>query len=162
MWSKGNFRAIPENAETPQVPMCQGVRAFRTCAVGQTLPRSQMWRPTNWATPGYFAVTIIARKSCDSKSFPVCGHLCGQSGFSARFADSAKSSKRPCCKGFRVSAAPIVDESAYAPKPRALPSELHPDICPGPGIAARLSALTIIAEKRGKCKGKMARNGACM
>ena len=98
----------------------------RVARLERAASTSQMWRPTNWATPGYFAVTIIARKSCDSKSFPVCGHLCGQSGFSARFADPAKSSKRPCCKGFRVSAAPIVDESAYAPKAGALPTAQHP------------------------------------
>ena len=30
---------------------------------------SQMWRPTNWATPGYLVVMIIARNSCDSKFF---------------------------------------------------------------------------------------------
>ncbi len=69
MWSKADFRAIPEIAENPQMPVCQGVRAIRLCLVGWMLIRSQMWRPTNWATPGYFAVVIIARKSCDAKIF---------------------------------------------------------------------------------------------
>ena len=44
---------------------------------------SQIKRDTTFATPGYLLVTIIARNSCDSKFFPVCGHLCGQSGFPA-------------------------------------------------------------------------------
>ena len=75
-----------------------------------------MSRATNCTTPGYFAVVIIARNSCDSKSFPVCGHLCGQSQFLAQFADPSKSSKRLCCKGFRALSVPIVDRRRIAPK----------------------------------------------
>ena len=71
---------------------------------------------------------IIARKSCDSKFFPVCGHLCGQSRFSVRLADPVKSRKRPCCKGFWASAVLVMDEKTYAPKCGALPTGLHPDI----------------------------------
>ena len=41
----------------------------RVARLERAASTSQMWRPTNWATPGYFAVTIIARKSCDSKFF---------------------------------------------------------------------------------------------
>ena len=72
---------------------------------------------------------IIARNSCDSKSFPVCGHLCGQSCFLARFPGQAKSRKHPLFKGFRASGTPIVNESAYAPKPHALPTALIPVTC---------------------------------
>ena len=87
-----------------------------------------MSRATNCTTPGYLVVMIIARNSCDSKSFPVCGHLCGQSCFLARFPGQAKSRKRPCFKDFRVSAVLVMDEKAYAPKAGALPSALHPVI----------------------------------
>ena len=89
---------------------------------------SQMWRPTNWATPGYLLVTIIARNSCDSKFFPVCGHLCGQSDFATRFCCRVKSRKLPCCKGFRALAVRIVDRQRNAPKAGALPTALHPVI----------------------------------
>ena len=41
MWSKGNFRAIPEIAEKPQMPVCQGVRAFWLWQVGWMPIRSQ-------------------------------------------------------------------------------------------------------------------------
>ena len=41
----------------------------RVARLERAASTSQMWRPTNWATPGYFAVMIIARKSCDSKFF---------------------------------------------------------------------------------------------
>ena len=34
MWSKAVFRAIPEIAENPQMPVCQGVRAFWLLPVG--------------------------------------------------------------------------------------------------------------------------------
>ena len=100
----------------------------RVARLERAASTSQMWRPTNWATPGYLVVVIITRKSCDSKSFPVCGHLCGQSQFLAQFADPSKSSKRLCCKGFRALAVSIVDEIHNAPKAGALPTALHPVI----------------------------------
>ena len=89
---------------------------------------SQMSRATNCTTPGYLVVMIIARNSCDSKFFPVCSHLCGQSRFLARFPGQAKSRKCPCCKGFRALAVPIVDRRKTAPKAGALPTALHPVI----------------------------------
>ena len=71
---------------------------------------------------------IIARNLCDSKFFPVCGHLCGQSRFSVRLADPVKSRKRPCCNGFWASPVLVMDEKTYAPKPPALPTALIPVI----------------------------------
>ena len=65
----------------------------RVARLERAASTSQMWRPTNWATPGYFAVMIIARKSCDLKFFPVCGHLCGQTRFLSRFYQRGKSFK---------------------------------------------------------------------
>ena len=56
------------------------------------------------------------------KDFPVCGQSCGQSRFSARFADPVKWRKRPCCKAFRASVSPVVDGTSNAPKPGALPT----------------------------------------
>ena len=105
-----------------------------------------MWRPTNWATPGYLVVVIITRKSCDSKSFPVCGQSCGQSRFPAWFADPAKSRKRPCFRCFRASAVLAMDEKTYAHKPPALPTALIPVIgflsgwaySPKPGVITAL------------------------
>ena len=82
----------------------------------RSAPWTQITCATNCATPGYFAVMIIARKPCDSKFFPDCGHLCGQSGFFARFRSQWKSRKCLCRKGFRASGTPVVNESAYAPK----------------------------------------------
>ena len=46
MWSKAVFRAIPEITEKPQMPVCQGVRAFQLCVVGWMLIRSQTTRFT--------------------------------------------------------------------------------------------------------------------
>ena len=50
------------------------------------------------------------------KVFCVCGHLCGQSGFSARFCQMRKSRKCPCSKAFRASASLAVDGTSNAPK----------------------------------------------
>ena len=62
------------------------------------------------------------------KDFPVCGQSCGQSRFSARFGDPAKSRKRPCCKAFQASAFLVVDGAGATPKAGALPTALHPVI----------------------------------
>ena len=58
----------------------------RVARLERAASTSQMSRATNCTTPGYLVVMIIARNSCDSKFFPVCGHLCGQSGFWPGFA----------------------------------------------------------------------------
>jgi len=69
MWSKADFRAIPEIAENPQMPVCQGVRAFQLCVVGWMLIRSQTRRDTNFAIPGYSISAIIPRRREKSKIF---------------------------------------------------------------------------------------------
>ena len=61
------------------------------------------------------------------KVFPVCGQSCGQSRFSASFHSLLKSRKRPCFKAFRASASQVMDGVHHTPKPRALPTALHPD-----------------------------------
>ena len=50
MWSKADFRAIPEIAESPQMPVRQGVRAFQLCVVGWMLIRSQTMRREPYCT----------------------------------------------------------------------------------------------------------------
>ena len=102
---------------------------------------SQSRRATNCATPGYYVVSSGWADSPKPPALPtalypdtvilfsaVCGHLCGQSGFLARFGCWGKSRKCPCCKGFRALAASIMDENTYAPKAGALPTALHPVI----------------------------------
>lgn len=93
----------------------------------RAISTSQMWRGTNSATPGYSVLSYYTTLGAKMKVFPVCGHLCGQSSFPARFFCPRKSSKRPCCKGFRASAVLAMDEKAYAPKPSALSTALVPD-----------------------------------
>ena len=138
MWSNPFFVPVLPEGKILQVLVSQRVPPFCFWEPGIRRLCSQMWRPTNWATPGYFAVMIIARNSCNSKFFPVCGQLCGQSGFSGRFADPAKSRKRPCCKAFRALAVPIVDRRRIAPKPPMLPS------APDELVLIRLGVYTII------------------
>ena len=48
--------------------------------------------------------------------------------FLGRFFCPEKSRKRPCCKGFRALAVPIVGRQRNAPKAGALPTALHPVI----------------------------------
>ena len=128
MWSKPLLCRFRQSGKIQQTQVLQGFAAFHN-APSRIPPRhTQIKRDTTFATPGYFAVMIITRKSCDSKFFPVCGHLCGQSGFWARFCCPGKSRKRPCFKGFRASDVLVMDEKTYALKAGAIPPSLHPVI----------------------------------
>ena len=69
MWSKADFRAIPEIAEKPQMPVCQGVRAFWLLPVGWMPIRSQTRRDTNFAIPGYSISAMIPRRAEKIKFF---------------------------------------------------------------------------------------------
>ena len=69
MWSRADFRAIPEIAKNPQMPVCQGVRAFWLLPVGWMPIRSQMRRDTNFAIPGYSISAMIPRRGGKSKIF---------------------------------------------------------------------------------------------
>ena len=94
----------------------------------RAISTSQMWRGTSSATPGYSVLSYYTTPRAKIKDFPVCGQSCGQSRFSVRFRDPAKSHKRPCCKAFRASASQVVDGVRTTPKAGALPTALHPVI----------------------------------
>ena len=89
---------------------------------------SQMWRPTNWATPGYSLFCHDTTASGKNKAFSVCGHLCGQRRFCVVFSSWGKTSKRPCCKDLRRFALPCPGYRHGTPKPGAIPMSLYPNI----------------------------------
>ena len=60
------------------------------------------------------------------KYFSVCGHSCGQSGFSAQFDRRGKSRKRRRCKAFRRFDIHRPGYSHGTPKSSAIPTSLHP------------------------------------
>ena len=94
----------------------------------RSAPWTQITCATNCATPGYSVFAIIPWRRGEIKVFSVCSQLCGQSGFSGRFADPLQFRKRPCSKDFRTSATPIMDSNRRTPKCGALRTGLHPDI----------------------------------
>ena len=128
MWSKAVFRAIPEIAENPQMPVCQGVPAFWLRQIGWMLIRTQIKRATNCAIPGYLILNHYSTKFVRLKDFSVCGHSCGQSRFCAVFCNRGKPSKRPCRKAFRRLAMLRPGYRHGTPKAGALPTALHPVI----------------------------------
>ena len=71
----------------------------RVARLERAASTSQMSRATNCTTPGYLVVMIIARKSCDWKFFPVCSHLCGQSGFWRDFSAQENSANACVARG---------------------------------------------------------------
>ena len=117
---------IPKNAENPQTPVCQGVRAFWLLPVGWMPIRSQTRRDTNFAIPGYSLFCHDTTAEGKIKDFSVCGHSCGQNRFCAAFSNRGKSRKRRRRKALRRFASSCPGYRHGTPKPRALPSELHP------------------------------------
>ena len=107
----------------------------------RAISTSQMWRGTSSATPGYSVLSYYTTPRAKIKVFPVCGQSCGQSRFSVRFRDPAKSHKRPCCKAFWASALTIVDGAANAPKAGALPV----------AVAEKIIRLTLILNFFDRC-----------
>ena len=95
---------------------------IRTCGI--LLPKQARYQLRYTRIFSFCYYTTLGAKI---KDFPVCGQSCGQSRFSARFADLTKSRKRPCRKTFRASAFDIVDGFGNTPKAGALPVALHPD-----------------------------------
>ena len=89
---------------------------------------TQITCATNCATPGYSVLNYYTTVKAKIKVFPVCGHLCGQSGFSVRFCQMRKSRKSPCSKGLCGLSGTVADEVRLAPKAGALPTALHPVI----------------------------------
>ena len=75
-----------------------------------------------------------------------------------RFRQSCRVPQTQVSQGFAAFRLALFWIPPRTPKPRALPSELHPVMYADPGIAMGLAALTIIAEKRRKCKS----SGACI
>ena len=72
-----------------------------------------------------------------NKVFSVCGHLCGLSRFYGTFGNRGKSCKRRCRKALRRFASPYPGYRHGAPKPRALPAELHPGMKLGRAVCVR-------------------------
>ena len=99
----------------------------RVARLERAASTSQMWRPTNWATPGYSLFCHDTTASGKNKDFSVCGHSCGQSRFCAVFDNRGKSRKRRRRKAFRRFTLPRPGYSHGTPKASALPTALHPD-----------------------------------
>ena len=92
---------IPKNAENPQTPVCQGIRAFQLCVVGWMLIRSQTRRDTNFAIPGYSISAIIPRREGKSKIFLSVVNPVVKAAFVPFSATGGKSRERRCCKALR-------------------------------------------------------------
>ena len=88
---------------------------------------SQMWRPTNFAIPGYSLFCHDTTASDKNKVFSVCGHSCGQSRFYTAFGNRGKSRKRRRCKALRRFALTRPGYRHGTPKPGAIPTSLYPD-----------------------------------
>ena len=119
----------------------------RVARLERAASTSQMWRPTNWATPGYSLFCHDTTARGKNKDFSACGHSCGQSRFCAVFCNRGKSCKRRYRKALRRFALPYPGYRHGTPKPGAIPASLYPDM--------RVSAdkhSAIIAKAAGECK----------
>ena len=69
MWSKPLLCRFLRLGEIPQTQASKGFAAFHFTPSRIPPRHSQMWRPTNWATPGYSISAIIPRQGGKSKIF---------------------------------------------------------------------------------------------
>ena len=99
----------------------------RVARLERAASTSQMWRPTNWATPGYSLFCHDTTASGKNKVFSVCGHSCGQNRFCAAFSNRGKSRKCRRRKALRRFTLPRPGYRHGTPKASALPTALHPD-----------------------------------
>ena len=99
----------------------------RVARLERAASTSQMWRPTNWATPGYSLFCHDTTASDKNKVFSVCGHSCGQNRFCAAFSNRGKSRKCRRRKALRRFTLPRPGYRHGTPKASALPTALHPD-----------------------------------
>ena len=128
MWSAPVIDQLPANGKVLSAHVSQGFPGFPRIAVRTSASRSQMWRGTNSAIPGYSVFVHYSTEVVQIKVFPVCGHSCGQSGFGAGFGAQRKSRKHRHCKAFQRSTFTRPGYSRPTPKAGALPAALHPDI----------------------------------
>ena len=115
MWSKAVFRVIPKNAETRRCPCVKGFGRFGCC-----LSDGCRYAPKPRALPSELHPVMKL------KGLTVCSQPCGQRRIFGRFRKLRKTRRCPCVKGFGRFDCCLSDGCRYAPKPRALPSELHP------------------------------------
>ena len=99
----------------------------RVARLERAASTSQMWRPTNWATPGYSLFCHDTTASDKNRVFSVCGHSCGQNRFCAAFSNRGKSRKCRRRKALRRFTLPRPGYRHGTPKASALPTALHPD-----------------------------------
>ena len=88
------------------------------------------------------------------KVYAVCSQPCGQRRIFGRFRKLRKTRRCPCVKGFGRFGCYLSDGCRYAPKPRALPSELHPVMKLGSGAGPEICGI-IITDMAGKSKEKI-------
>ena len=72
----------------------------RVARLERAASTSQMWRPTNWATPGYSLSCHDTTARGKNKVFSVCGHSCGQNRFCAVFCNRWKIPQTQVSQGF--------------------------------------------------------------
>ena len=127
MWSTPIFDQLPARGKVLSAQLSQGFPGFPRATARTWASRSQMWRPTNFAIPGYSLFCHDTTASDKNKVFSVCGHSCGQSRFYTAFGNRGKSRKRRRCKALRRFALTRPGYRHGTPKPGAIPTSLYPD-----------------------------------
>ncbi len=151
---KGGFSGDSGNCGKPadaRVSRGSGVSALRGRMDADTLPNQARYQLRYTRIFNFCHYTTAERKI---KDFPVCGHLCGQSRFYTAFGNRGKSRKHRRHKALRRFALPRFGYRHGTPKPRALPSELHPVMKLGSGAGPEICGI-IITDMAGKSKGKI-------
>ena len=85
MGSAPVFDQFPARGKTPSALASQSFPGFWRSAARTPASRTQSWRATNCAIPGYFIFLHDTMRSGKKQVFRVCGRRCGQARFCGSF-----------------------------------------------------------------------------
>ena len=85
MGSAPVFDQFPARGKTPSALASQSFPGFWRSAARTPASRSQSWRATNCAIPGYFIFLHDTMRRKKKQVFRVCGRRCGQAQFYGNF-----------------------------------------------------------------------------
>ena len=102
LWSKPLLCRLQQPGKVPQMQASQGFAAFHLTPSRIPPRRSQSWRATNCAIPGYSIFLHDTMRRRKKQVFRVCGQCCGQGRFCGGIFRRGISAAGYCPKDFQA------------------------------------------------------------
>ena len=102
MWSTPIFDQLPARVKVLSAQVSQGFPGFPRTTARTRASRSQSWRATNCAIPGYSIFLHDTMRRRKKQVFRVCGQCCGQARFCGGIFRRGISAAGYCPKDFQA------------------------------------------------------------